>query len=111
MAQKIIPPIENSRKEYLHHAHRMQVGVGMMMEQPDDKSTDPKMLRVGVNAAMSDQAGLVALLIAKGLIDGDEYVACVADQMETKADNYEKEIQKIFGPKVKLGSLYENEEF
>lgn len=51
--------------------------------------TSPKHLRVGVNAAMSDQAGLVKLLIEKGVFTLDEYTRSIADQMEIEQQMYE----------------------
>ena len=54
-----------TRQAYVDKAHAMQTGVAIEM-QHDDGPTSAKHLRVGINAAMSDQAGLVKLLIAKG---------------------------------------------
>ena len=60
------------RDRYLKAAHAMQTGVALEMSR-HAAPTEPKHLRVGVNAAMSDQAGLVKLLIAKGIFTEDEY--------------------------------------
>lgn len=76
-------------------AHTMQTGVAFSMPS---KETEPKHLRVGINAAMSDHGGLVALLIAKGVITEDEYLAAIADAMEREAKSY----QDRFPPNVEL---------
>jgi len=75
----------------------MQTGVAMEMNY-DPGPTQPKHLRVGVNAAMRDQASLVRLLIAKGIISEDEYLKAVADGMEEEADEYQQRIQQHVSP-------------
>jgi hypothetical protein len=96
---------EEDRKRYLHHSHRMQSGVEHLKDKNDQT---PKQLRVGVNAAMSDQSGLANLLMSKGLFTLDEYEKAMADAMEREADRYEAEVKQQYpGPTdVRLGSLY-----
>ena len=60
-------------ERYLSAAHGMQTGVSYVMEK-DNTETQPKHLRVGINAAMSDEGGLVTLLIEKGIITHEEYM-------------------------------------
>lgn len=67
----------------------MQTGVKYEMETGRDSATTPKHLRVGVNSAMVAQAGLVKLLIDKGLITEDEYFESQADAMEEEVKRYE----------------------
>ena len=50
-------------RSYEEAVHAMQSGVKMMMELGLSSETEPKHLRVGINAAMSDDAGLVDLLV------------------------------------------------
>ena len=76
---------------YLKAAHAMQTGVALEMSR-HAAPTEPKHLRVGVNAAMSDQAGLVKLLIAKGIFTEDEYFAAIADKMEDEVADYEQRL-------------------
>jgi hypothetical protein len=57
---------------------------------------------VGVNAAMTDQAGLVKLLIAKGVFTEDEYVDAIAASMEVEQQRYEKRLSDYYGKPVKL---------
>jgi len=82
--------------------HRMQTGVALLMNF-DPKPTEPKHLRVGVNSAMSDQAALANLLIAKGIISRLEYAEAVAESAEQEAAHYEKKIREIYGDKISLG--------
>lgn len=94
---------EQAKNKYREQAHRMQSGVAMMMSR-GSAETDPKHLRVGINAAMSDQGGLVKLLISKGIITEEEYLNAIAEQMTEEANDYEKKVQEVLGSiKVKLG--------
>ncbi len=96
---------EEDRTRYLHHSHRMQGGVEFLKDKSDQT---PKMLRVGVNAAMADQSGLAGLLIKKGIITLDEYEKAMADAMEAEANRYEAEVraQHPGQPGINIGSLY-----
>lgn len=82
-------------------AHAMQSGVAMEMNW-NSGPTDPKHLRVGVNTALSDQAGLARLLIEKGLITNDEYMKAIADEMEREAGRYQERIQEHFGGSTRI---------
>jgi len=82
--------VESDKKRYDDAAHAMQTGVAYeMVMNTSNSGTQPKHLRVGINAAMSDQEGLVALLISKGLFTREEYVTAVADAMERERDRYQ----------------------
>ena len=91
----------NDKERYMTAAHAMQSGVAMEMELGGGE-TDPKHLRVGINAAMSDQAGLVRLLIARGFITEREYVAAIADKMQEEADSYAKKLSDQLGTRITL---------
>lgn len=55
--------------------HGMQTAVAYEMNLEGRKSaTEPKHLRVGINASMSDHAALVWLLVNKGIITEAEYL-------------------------------------
>ena len=88
---------EEDRQRYVTAAHGMQAGVDVKMNY-DATETTPKHLRVGVNAAMSDQGALARLLIDKGLITEDEYMAAIADGMERERDSYQQWIQDRVAP-------------
>lgn len=88
-------------KRYQAAGHAVQTGVKMEQEL-GSRDTDPKHLRVGVNMAMVDQAGLVRLLIARGIITSREYVVAIADEAEREAARYEERLSKALGSKVTL---------
>ncbi len=91
------------RSRYEVAAHAMQTGVLLKMHAGSGETT-PKHLRVGVNAAMSDQGALARLLIAKGLISEREYFVAMAEGMEREAASYQDAVQSIAGTtKVSLG--------
>lgn len=79
----------------------MQAGVAMEMEQ-NAMPTQPKHLRVGINAAMADTAGLVRLLIEKGVFTEAEYLKAIADEMEREKARYEEGLAAMLGVKVML---------
>ena len=79
----------------------MQSGVKFWMEI-DGSETTPKHLRTGVNAAMSDQGGLVKLLISKGLFTEEEYYAALVEFMEKEVRSYETLLSGKLGKKVNL---------
>jgi hypothetical protein len=91
-------------KRYAEAAHAMQSGVAFEMTISDRMSaTEPKYLRVGINAAMCDHTGLVKLLIAKGLITEEEYNEAITTEMEAEKARYEKRISEHLGRKTTLG--------
>jgi hypothetical protein len=93
----------NDRDRHRVAAHAMQSGVAAEMQIEDRQtSTEPKHLRVGINAAMSDHAGLVRLLIAKGVITEGEYLKAIADEMESEKARYENSLSQHFGKKITL---------
>lgn len=97
---------ESDTKRYLAALHGMQTGVKYEMEkaqlqgvEPGTESTSPKHLRVGVNSAMVAHAGLVKLLVAKGLFTMDEYAKSQADAMEAEVALYEERANRgNYGP-------------
>lgn len=93
--------IEENRNRYMAAAHAMQTGVAYKMVSHPDETT-PKHLRVGVNAAMADQSGLVRLLIEKGVFTEEEYVKAVADSMERERDLYQQWVNDHYGSDGKI---------
>ena len=82
--------LEKDKLRHAAAAHAMQSGVLWQMTNAyAEAGTQPKHLRVGINAAMSDHSGLVYLLIAKGLITEEEYFEAIADAMECERRRYE----------------------
>lgn len=95
----------DQQQRSLHHLHRVQAGVALNQER-DPSNAAPKHLRVGIDSAHVSHAALVWLLVAKGVITNDEYVEALLVAAKAEADRYEAELQKHYGPGLKLGSLY-----
>ena len=90
-------------ERYYAACHAVQSGVAMMMNYaPSD--TTPKHLRVGINMTKVDQAGLVRLLISKGLFTELEYLTAIADEAERERDRYVAEIVRATG--AQPGSIH-----
>ena len=78
-------------ERYLRAIHAMQSGVALEMSRPERASaTEPKHLRVGINANACSHSALVRLLMAKGVINEQEYFAALADAMEAEQRSYEE---------------------
>lgn len=86
-------------QRYFLAAHAMQTGVEFSKDKSDQT---PKQLRVGINSAMSEHAGLATLLMEKGLFTKEEYLKAIADAMEDEAKRYEDKLAKETGTKVVL---------
>ena len=86
---------------YLAALHAMQTGVAIEQAR-GSRDGEPKHLRVGINTAKAEAAGVVKLLIAKGVFTEDEYVAAVADAMEAEVAAYEDRLSAAVGSTVKL---------
>lgn len=87
--------------EYEQKLHAMQSGVAMEMNYRKEP-TEPKHLRVGVNAAMADQCGLVRLLITKGIFTEEEYLTAITNSMSDEVDRYEEHLAGLIGTKITL---------
>lgn len=81
--------------------HGMQTGVAYEM-QHDAKATQPKHLRVGVNAAMVDHSALAKLMMDKGIITEEEYYRALVAAMEAERDRYELHLTRTLGISIKL---------
>jgi hypothetical protein len=88
-------------KSYEALAHAMQTGVAFEMVR-NPKPTEPKHLRVGINAAMADHAGLVKLLIKKGVFTEQEYVDAITESMQDEVKRYERHLEETYGAKITL---------
>lgn len=80
--------------KYHELLHAMQTGVEYRQNKRDQ---EPKHLRVGINAAMSDYGGLVALLIEKGIITAEEHEAAITASMQREVDAYRQHIAEEIG--------------
>jgi hypothetical protein len=100
--ETVTESIEDAKARYIRAAQAMQSGVAMMMNI-NPKQTTGKHLRVGINSSMVDHAGLVALLIEKGIITDEEYLSKIADAMEREVTLYEAELALHIGAEITLG--------
>ena len=93
----------STQERYVVAAHAMQSGVQMEMELGlPDAAVSPKHLRVGVNSALVNAAAIASLLIEKGVFTMDEYLAAMADHMETEKKRYENRLCAATGTDVTL---------
>lgn len=83
--------IEKDRQRYLDAAHAVQSGIAMM-EHLNPTLFSPKHARVGIDTSKVEHAGLVTLLISKGLFTKAEYYAAMADAMEEEQRRSEAEL-------------------
>lgn len=93
----------DEKLSYEEALHGIQSGIRLEIENGSDCAS-PKHLRVGLNASKSDQAGLVRLLISKGIFTEEEYVEAVTDAINCELEREEKIINDLFngGGKIKL---------
>lgn len=91
-------------QRYLAAMHAVQSGVLMCLKAfgPDQTGATTKHLRVGIDSSQVNDAALVDLLIAKGLITLDEYYAKMADQAEKEKARYEKLLSDHYGKIIHL---------
>lgn len=90
------------KDRYLAAIHAMQTGVAYKMNYDPQGETTPKHLRVGVNSALCNQAGLVKILLDKGILTLAEYEKAMADQMEIEAESYRKWLQEKVRNQTKI---------
>jgi hypothetical protein len=95
------PELIAIQKEYYALLHAMQTGVAYTLEK-DPTSGTPKHLRTGVNSAMCDNAALVKLLIAKGIITWSEYYTAIRDELKEEVGRYERKLREHYGANIKL---------
>jgi hypothetical protein len=94
--------LDEKRQRYLALMHAVQSGVAYTMER-DRGETEPKHLRVGINAAMCDHGALVGLLVAKDVITDDEYLDALIAKLEEEVASYERRLSEAYGAKIRLG--------
>lgn len=98
--------LDELNRRYLAAAHAVQAGVAMELnDDPPSRSgsaTSPKMLRTGINLAMVEHGALVRLLIKKGLITNEEYMAELVTGVEDEQRQYEERLSRRFGSKITL---------
>lgn len=81
---------------YQEAAHGVQTGIAFELEHGSDCAS-PKHLRVGINMGKADMAGLVMLLIKKGVITEEEYIAAITDSANDELAFEEKIVNDKYG--------------
>jgi hypothetical protein len=86
--------VDQAKRRITSACHAMQTGVAVAMTRPStqpsgSKETDPKHLRVGVNMALCNVAGVAAILMSKGIITEAEYYEALAVEIEKEQASYE----------------------
>lgn len=94
---------EEFLRRYQQFGHAVQTGVAhkLALEYP---GLDPsfgagrymKHLRTGIDMRAADHMALVRLLIAKGVIAGDEYKNAVLAEAKREKERYEAELTALF---------------
>jgi hypothetical protein len=94
---------DDLRVRYLAACHAMQSGVAWEMNSNEiESATDPKNLRVGVNAAMCDLGALAKLLVRKGVVTQREIDEALTEMMEAEVRRYEERASRVTGVSVKF---------
>lgn len=91
-------------RKYTQAIGAVQAGVKLLIEKLglDRAASSPAKLRTGLNGIMCDHAALAELLIAKGVITHEEYMAAITKKMNDEVDRYEKDVSEAFGGKTKI---------
>ena len=87
--------IQYLAQEYLKIVHSIQCAIDFdhkvkMNEEGEDKSWEPKHLRVGIDTTKAEDAGLAVLLIKKGVITEEEYYQAMLDGVKKELEIYER---------------------
>jgi len=101
MSEEERSKVSDQEERYLNALHAMQSGVAMEMNFRVEP-TDPKHMRVGINATMVETATLARLMWEKGMFTYLEYRTTLAEMMEQEKAIYEKRLSDLFGREVHL---------
>jgi len=83
---------------YVTAGFRIQTAIAVLMgRDPDLSLVQAKHIRVGLDLARADMGGLAGLLITKGIITREEYVAAMEVAAKEEADRYERMVQSVIG--------------
>ena len=91
-------------RTYEEAAHAVQSGIAFLISSKgeNEAGADAKHLRTGLDMRAADAAGLVHLLIRKGVFTLEEYVEAVRISANEEANSYEKQVSKAMGKPVTL---------
>lgn len=96
------PEIVALQQEYEKLLHAMQSGVKFEQEWGVSDAQSPKHLRTGVNSAITQNSGLVLLLVAKGVITWREYWQAQVEAFRREVEMYEQRLSAHAGVTVHL---------
>lgn len=96
------PEVVALEQQYANLLHAMQTGVKFEQEWGVSDAQTPKHLRVGVNSALTQNSGLVLLLIDKGIITWREYWQAQVDAFTQEVITYEARLSAHTGKTVHL---------
>lgn len=80
--------------KYEAAAHKVQSAIAA---NPNKRPLEPKHMRVGIDMSKADHAGLVTLLIAKGVFTLEEYTAAIEKSAEDEAEMHRHAVAKELG--------------
>lgn len=81
-------------EKYNNAAHAVQSAIAF---NPNKKVLEPKHLRVGIDMSKADMAGLVTLLIEKGVFTIEEYTAAIENSAEDEAQTQREACARELG--------------
>lgn len=96
---------DSKARKYRELLHAVQSGVAYLEPEryggpPGTATNEAKHMRVGINSAKVELAGVARLLIQKGVFTEDEYVDAIIAEMQEEVARLEAEAEKKFGSKV-----------
>jgi hypothetical protein len=95
--------VQDDQARYMAAAHAVQSAIAVYLNRKWGVDDDTpignllKHLRVGIDSAKAEQGALARLLVAKGVITEDEYVAAMADAMEAEKQSYTDLVRQLVG--------------
>jgi len=97
---------EEQKRRYLNAMHAQQSAIAFEIERLGEANagSSAKHLRVGMNSALGDQAGLAKLLIEKGLITEQDYLNAIVEGAEREAIRMRDIVRESTGlPNISFG--------
>jgi hypothetical protein len=97
--------VKDPGDRYYDAAHAVQAGTKLDVDYAWDATPEGRAAmdcRIGLNVSMAEAAGLVELLIAKGLITEPEYTEAITLALEREKARLEAELAVRFGHPVVL---------
>lgn len=88
---------------YTQLAHGVQSGVAWRQGQEAPGYDRDKHMRTGVDITKAEQGGLAMLLVRKGLITHEEYLAALVEGLELEVLTFEDEATTASGVSITFG--------